>query len=90
MILAAVPKVAITNEARDVRSLSYRERRVLKVGHNPLFIRRIPCWRDETIESRKCASEAGVTREKFCDDEDITPKELQNFQDWQRQRENRQ
>jgi hypothetical protein len=44
----------------------------------------------EILKRWERASEAGVTREKFCDDEDITPKELQNFQDWQRQRENRQ
>lgn len=46
--------------------------------------------RQETLKSWQQASEAGVTREQFCDDKGITSKELQNFQDWQRQRENRQ
>ena len=35
------------------------------------------------------ASSAGISRKKFCDDEGITMKRLENFQRWAQQRENR-
>ena len=35
------------------------------------------------------AGGAGISRKQFCDDEDITIRELQKYQDWLRQRENR-
>jgi hypothetical protein len=35
------------------------------------------------------AHEAEVTRQRFCEDEDITPQDLEKYQDWARQRANR-
>jgi len=45
--------------------------------------------RMEILEHWERAGEAGVTRKRFCEDEGITIKELENCQDWLRQRVNR-
>jgi hypothetical protein len=44
----------------------------------------------EILERWQKAGEAGIKREKFCEDEGIEISELVRFQEWQRQRQSRQ
>ena len=54
-------------------------------------------YRREVLESWERASGAGISREQFCsdwnlehpDEDDIAPKDIENFQRWKQQRENR-
>ncbi len=74
------------SEAEPVKTLG--EPTQVKPGRKKLTAKEEQRRRD-ILERWERASSAGVSRERFCDDENITVKDLENFQRFFKQRENR-
>jgi hypothetical protein len=72
---------ALTSSANANKTATRRGRKKLSPKESQL--------RQEILGRWERAGQARVTREQFCKDEEITSRELQIFQDWARQRENR-